>query len=201
MMASRGMGVIASSKRPKKTVKKRDGNEPVKLYKKGGKVRRFSEGGEAGEKDMSRDVEERQKVRRGDSSDRRPSGFRFTGEGGREKFVTAGGGRLSYDIPAGRDATISPYVEGFVAKPKDRELMGRITGAGVMYNKQFKSGGSTTKSKVNKAGNYTKPGMRESLFKSIKSQAVQGTKAGQWSARKAQLLAKKYKAKGGGYRD
>lgn len=201
MMASRGMGVIASSKRPKKTVKKRDGNEPVKLYKKGGKVRRFSEGGEAGEKDMSRDVEERQKVRRGDSSDRRPSGFRFTGEGGRDKFVTAGGGRLSYDIPAGRDATISPYVEGFVAKPKDRELMGRITGAGVMYNKQFKSGGSTTKSKVNKAGNYTKPGMRESLFKSIKSQAVQGTKAGQWSARKAQLLAKKYKAKGGGYRD
>ena len=200
MMASRGMGVIASSKRPKKTVKKRDGNEPVKLYKKGGKVRRFSEGGEAGEKDMSRDVEERQKVRRGDSSDRRPSGFRFTGEGGRDKFVTAGGGRLSYDIPAGRDATISPYVEGFVAKPKDRELMGRITGAGVMYNKQFKSGGSTTKSKVNKAGNYTKPGMRKALFNQIKGQATQGTAAGQWSARKAQLLATKYKEKGGGYK-
>jgi hypothetical protein len=93
MMASRGMGVIAPSKRPKKTIKKRDGNEPVKLYKAGGETR------------------------------------------------------------------------------------------------------------VNQAGNYTKPGMRESLFKSIKSQAVQGTKAGQWSARKAQLLAKKYKAKGGGYRD
>jgi hypothetical protein len=54
--------------------------------------------------------------------------------------------------------------------------------------------------KVNAAGNYTKPGMRKSLFESIKSQAVQGTGAGQWSARKAQLLAKKYKAKGGGYR-
>ena len=92
MMASRGMGVIASSKRPK-TIKKRDGNEPVKLYKKGGE------------------------------------------------------------------------------------------------------------SRVNQAGNYTKPGMRESLFKSIKSRAVQGTKAGQWSARKSQLLAKQYKAKGGGYRD
>ena len=39
MMASRGMGVIAPSKRPKKTVKKRDGNEPVKLYKAGGKSR------------------------------------------------------------------------------------------------------------------------------------------------------------------
>ena len=55
--------------------------------------------------------------------------------------------------------------------------------------------------KVNAAGNYTKPGMRKSLFESIKAQAVQGTAAGQWSARKAQLLAKKYKAKGGGYRD
>lgn len=55
--------------------------------------------------------------------------------------------------------------------------------------------------KVNEAGNYTKPGMRKSLFEKIKSQAVQGTKAGQWSARKAQLLAKQYKSKGGGYRD
>ncbi len=55
--------------------------------------------------------------------------------------------------------------------------------------------------KVNAAGNYTKPGMRKSLFESIKSQAVQGTGAGQWSARKAQLLAKKYKARGGGYKD
>ena len=60
--------------------------------------------------------------------------------------------------------------------------------------------GGAVKSKVNEAGNYTKPGMRKSLFESIKGQAVQGTAAGQWSARKAQLLAKKYKAKGGGYR-
>ena len=63
--------------------------------------------------------------------------------------------------------------------------------------KTFKEGG---KSKVNEAGNYTKPGMRKSLFESIKSRAVQGTAAGQWSARKAQLLAKQYKAKGGGYK-
>ena len=57
-----------------------------------------------------------------------------------------------------------------------------------------------TKSKVNAAGNYTKPEMRKKLFNEIKSQAVQGTAAGQWSARKAQLLAKKYKGKGGGYK-
>ena len=64
---------------------------------------------------------------------------------------------------------------------------------------QYKEGGKV-KSKVNEAGNYTKPGMRKSMFESIKAQAVQGTAAGQWSARKAQLLAKKYKEKGGGYR-
>lgn len=57
------------------------------------------------------------------------------------------------------------------------------------------------KSKVNAAGNYTKPELRKRLFNQIKGQATQGTKAGQWSARKAQLLAKKYKASGGGYRD
>jgi hypothetical protein len=56
-------------------------------------------------------------------------------------------------------------------------------------------------SRVNAAGNYTKPGMRKKMFESIKSRAVQGTGAGQWSARKAQLLAKNYKAKGGGYAD
>lgn len=54
---------------------------------------------------------------------------------------------------------------------------------------------------VNEAGNYTKPGMRKALFEKIKGQATHGTAAGQWSARKAQLLAKQYKAKGGGYKD
>jgi hypothetical protein len=58
-----------------------------------------------------------------------------------------------------------------------------------------------TKSKVNAAGNYTKPEMRKKLFNQIKASATQGTAAGQWSARKAQLLAKRYKEKGGGYRD
>ena len=57
------------------------------------------------------------------------------------------------------------------------------------------------KSKVNAAGNYTKPEMRKKLFNSIKASTTQGTAAGQWSARKAQLLAKRYKEKGGGYRD
>jgi len=62
----------------------------------------------------------------------------------------------------------------------------------------YAKGGST--SRVNEAGNYTKPGMRKALFEKIKGQATQGTGAGQWSARKAQLLAKQYKTKGGGYK-
>jgi hypothetical protein len=55
------------------------------------------------------------------------------------------------------------------------------------------------KSRVNEAGNYTKPSMRKRLFEKIKS-GSKGGKPGQWSARKAQLLAKEYKAKGGGYK-
>lgn len=55
-------------------------------------------------------------------------------------------------------------------------------------------------SRVNEAGNYTKPGMRKSLFESIKA-GGKGGAPGQWSGRKAQMLAKQYKAKGGSYRD
>ena len=61
--------------------------------------------------------------------------------------------------------------------------------------------GGDVKSKVNEAGNYTKPDLRKQIFNSIKASAVQGTGAGQWSARKAQLMAKRYKDAGGGYRD
>ena len=55
------------------------------------------------------------------------------------------------------------------------------------------------KSRVNEAGNYTKPTMRKRLFESIKARS-KGGKPGQWSARKAQMLAKRYKEKGGGYK-
>jgi hypothetical protein len=55
------------------------------------------------------------------------------------------------------------------------------------------------KSKVNQASNYTKPTMRKKLFEQIKA-GSKGGNPGQWSARKAQMLAKQYKAKGGGYK-
>ena len=61
--------------------------------------------------------------------------------------------------------------------------------------------GGKAKSKVNAAGNYTKPELRKRIFNSVKAAAIVGTGAGQWSARKAQVMAKRYKAAGGGYRD
>ena len=56
-----------------------------------------------------------------------------------------------------------------------------------------------SKSRVNEAGNYTKPALRKRLFEKIKA-GSKGGKPGQWSARKAQMLAREYKAAGGGYK-
>jgi hypothetical protein len=61
---------------------------------------------------------------------------------------------------------------------------------------EYAEGGS-----VNAAGNYTKPALRKRIVSQVKAAATQGTAAGKWSARKAQLVAKKYKAAGGSYKD
>ena len=101
--------------------------------------------------------------------------------------VFGGGPKEEYNIKKGRAATSA--IKGAKASMKKDfpELTKRVTG--------MKKGGST----VNKAGNYTKPTMRKALFNRIKA-GGKGGRPGQWSARKAQMLAKQYKAKGGGYR-
>ena len=89
------------------------------------------------------------------------------------------------------------------AKKTIKKVAGKLKKASKAHAGQAKalsalklsSGGST----VNKAGNYTKPTMRKNLFNRIKA-GSKGGKPGQWSARKAQMLAKQYKAKGGGYK-
>ncbi len=63
-----------------------------------------------------------------------------------------------------------------------------------------KLSGKKQKSRVNEAGNYTKPGLRKSIFNRIKA-GGKGGSPGQWSARKAQMMAKEYKSKGGGYKN
>ena len=62
----------------------------------------------------------------------------------------------------------------------------------------YKEGGKST---VNAAGNYTKPELRKRIFNAVKAEATAGSGAGQWSARKAQMVAQRYKKAGGGYRD
>jgi hypothetical protein len=79
--------------------------------------------------------------------------------------------------------------------PKGKTIQRKDNPDAVEY---YKKGGKV--SKVNEAGNYTKPGLRKRIVSQVKAAATHGTKAGQWSARKAQLVAKKYKAAGGGYK-
>ena len=73
------------------------------------------------------------------------------------------------------------------------------TKSGEYRYREYSKGGKV-KSRVNEAGNYTKPGMRKRLFESIKA-GSKGGRPGQWSARKAQLLANRYKKAGGGYKN
>jgi len=99
-------------------------------------------------------------------------GGKVGGKGGKGVVVTKGG-------------TASAMAKKLLQKP------GSLTAADM-----YADGG-----KVNAAGNYTKPSLRKRIVSQVKAAAVQGTGAGKWSARKAQLVAKKYKAAGGGYRD
>jgi len=102
----------------------------------------------------------------------------------------AKGGKVGKGKGAGVNVTTT---KGGTASAMAKKLLskpGSLTAAD-MYEK----GG-----KVNAAGNYTKPEMRKRIVSQVKAAAVQGTGAGKWSARKAQLVAKRYKAAGGGYK-
>jgi hypothetical protein len=94
------------------------------------------------------------------------------------------------------DTDFTQYKEGGKVKAKYMKFSETGKPIGMEPVTKAKEGG-----KVNAAGNYTKPSLRKRIVSQVKSAATQGTGAGQWSARKAQLVAKKYKAAGGGYRD
>ena len=82
---------------------------------------------------------------------------------------------------------------GFKGAPKKTDFANAAKTA-------MKDGGEA-KSTVNAAGNYTKPDLRKRIFNAVKAEATAGTGAGLWSARKAQMVAQRYKKAGGGYRD
>ena len=98
------------------------------------------------------------------------------------------------------DTDFTQYKEGGKVKAKYMKFSETGKPIGMAPVTKAKEGGKV-KSKVNEAGNYTKPGLRKRIFNSVKAAAIVGTGAGQWSARKAQVMAKRYKAAGGGYRD
>ena len=96
----------------------------------------------------------------------------------------AKGGKVGKGVTVTKGGTASAMAKKLLTKG------GSLTAADM-----YKEGG-----KVNAAGNYTKPSLRKKIVSQVKSAATHGTGAGQWSARKAQLVAKKYKAAGGGYK-
>ena len=100
-------------------------------------------------------------------------------------------GRLTAEKKLGKNTSLQAYLDANVNKRGPG-----VQGAGVNLTHRFAEGG-----KVNAAGNYTKPGLRKKIVSQVKAAATHGTGAGQWSARKAQLVAKKYKEAGGSYRD
>ena len=100
-------------------------------------------------------------------------------------------GRLTAEKQLGPNTSLQAYLDAKL----DKRGPG-MQGAGVNLTHRFAEGG-----KVNAAGNYTKPNLRKKIVSQVKAAATQGTGAGQWSARKAQLVAKKYKDAGGGYKD
>jgi hypothetical protein len=93
------------------------------------------------------------------------------------------------------DTDFTEYKEGGTVDKKKGGMLDKLQRAPISKMVGKKEGGN-----VNAAGNYTKPSLRKSIVSQVKSAATQGTGAGQWSARKAQLVAKKYKAAGGGYK-
>ena len=103
--------------------------------------------------------------------------------------------KRTYGGKKGEEVFYATRNAGKIAGVEEKAAGGR-TGKTRKPSKSKKKG----KSRVNEAGNYTKPGMRKRLFNRIKA-GGKGGRPGQWSARKAQMLAQAYKKAGGGYKD
>ena len=93
------------------------------------------------------------------------------------------------------DTAFTQYAKGGLAQQAATAIAMKAAGK---KPKKMAAGGKST---VNAAGNYTKPELRKRIFNAVKAEATAGTGAGQWSARKAQMVAQRYKKAGGGYRD
>jgi hypothetical protein len=214
MIASRGMGDIDPSKMPKGKKKARRDDTDFTQYKKGGRVKKFAGAEESLVEKTKADTQNegtdqrpsREELATGKFKQRAmnvaqmPEGVQFNpGFAQLSKGAQAVGGRGAYNKKLDKNTLLELYAD--LNLRKDQEgIRGRAPNVGATLTRSFNKGGKT-KSKVNEAGNYTKPELRKRIFNSVKAAAIVGTGAGQWSARKAQVMAKRYKAAGGGYRD
>ena len=105
--------------------------------------------------------------------------------------------KKQYGAEKGEDVFYAAANKGTIKGVAKKQKLAK-GGAARKTSKQAKPK-KKSKSRVNEAGNYTKPALRKRLFEKIKA-GTRGGKAGQWSARKAQLLALEYKKAGGGYK-
>jgi hypothetical protein len=103
--------------------------------------------------------------------------------------------KRTYGGKKGEEVFYATANAGKITGVEEKAKGGRVRKAGKSSKPKAKS-----KSRVNEAGNYTKPGMRKRLFNRIKA-GGKGGRPGQWSGRKAQMLAQAYKKAGGGYKD
>ena len=214
MMASRGMGAISPSKMPKGVRKKRRDDTDFTQYKKGGLIKKFAGNEESLVEKTKADMQNegmdqrpsKEELATGKFKQRAmnvaqmPEGAQFNpGFAQLSKGAQAVGGRGTYNKKLDKDTLLELYADLNLRKDKEG-VRGRAPNVGATLTRSFDEGGKV-KSKVNEAGNYTKPDLRKRIFNSVKAAAIVGTGAGQWSARKAQVMAKRYKAAGGGYRD
>jgi hypothetical protein len=194
MRPSRGMGDIAPSKMPKaRNVIKRDGKEPVKVFKQGGKVKKFDEGGVSNGETLGGGVS-------GRASNKYASNYAADTAWDKLRNLRADVDEAQITDRSKIPAAMRKHDASAPALRKTINTAGKRGYEPEGLPRTYKEGGQA-KSKVNAAGNYTKPGLRKRIFNSVKSAAIVGTGAGQWSARKAQVMAKRYKAAGGGYKD
>jgi len=172
MIASRGMGDINPSKMPGAKKARRDDTDFTE-YKKGGEVKAAGGGLYANIAAKKKRI--------------------ASGSGEKMRSVGSSGAPKKSDFA--NAAKTASYKSGGLAQQAATAIAMKAAGK---KPKKMADGGE---SKVNAAGNYTKPELRKRIFNAVKAEATAGTGAGQWSARKAQMVAQRYKKAGGGYRD
>jgi len=218
MMASRGMGAVLPSKMPKGSRKARRDDTNFTQFDEGGNVsdKEKEDAVKLGVQNPRLNLDKNAKELAGRLTAEKQLGkdtslqaYLDAKVGNRGPGVQGGGVKLTHRFAEG--GAVGLYAN--IAAKKQRiasgsgEKMRSAGSKGAPKSSDFANAAKTAKfaeggkSTVNAAGNYTKPELRKRIFNAVKAEATAGTGAGEWSARKAQMVAQRYKKAGGGYRD